>query len=118
MSIFKNSLWIIFAGLIIQACGYGEREVSVQSCDENLLISDCKWQGQLFSCEFENRSAGNYPGVPVWKYDSQGNLTEKAPYIYAAAIPPGQKRRERLPVTKYNKDVTVKVIFCRNQPVE
>ena len=118
MRFLKNSLWVFLFASLMQGCGYGERDVSVETCDENLIISDCKWRGQLFSCMVENRSDSNYPGVPIWKYDSKGQMIEKAPYIYAAAIPPGQKRREKLPVTKYNKDVTVKVIFCRNQPLQ
>ncbi len=115
---FKKILPVFAVSLFVHGCGYGEREVSVESCDDNLVISDCKWKGQLFSCMVENRMNKNYPGVPIWKYDDQEQMIEKAPYIYAAAIPPSGKRRETLPVTKYNKDVTVKVVFCRKQPAE
>ena len=116
MILLKNALWLVVVIFLAHGCSYGERPVSVESCDESLVISECKWKGQLFSCMVENRSGSNYPGVPLWKYDSQGRMIEKSPYIYGAAIPPGKKRRETLPVTKYNKDVTVKVVFCRNQP--
>ncbi len=101
---------------LIAGCSFGEREITVENCGEPIEISDCRWKGQLFTCMVTNKSAETYRGVPIWKYDEQGNLLEKAPYVYAAGILPGDNSRIKLPITKYNKDLTVKVVFCRKQP--
>jgi hypothetical protein len=101
---------------LLSGCSFGEREIMVENCGEPIEISDCQWKGQLFTCMVTNRSADTFRGVPVWKYDEQGKLLDKAPYRYAAGLLPGDSSREKLPVTKYNKDQTVKIIFCRKQP--
>lgn len=101
---------------LLSACGVGERQIVVENCGEPIEISDCRWKGQLFTCVVTNRSSETYKGVPVWKYDEQGALLDKAPYRYAAGLLPGDSSREKLPVTKYNKDRTTKIIFCRRQP--
>lgn len=115
----KNQLLVsAYIGIILTTgCSFGEREIAIENCGEPLDISDCQWKGQLFTCMVTNRSTDTYRGTPVWKYDEQGNLIDKAPYIYAAGLRPGKSSREKLPVTKYNKDMTVKVIFCRKQPL-
>ena len=100
----------------ITGCSVGEREILVENCGEPIEISDCKWKGQLFTCSVTNKSTDAYKGTPIWKYDAEGNLLEKAPYRYATGLVPENSSRIKLPVTKYNKDKTVKVIFCRNQP--
>jgi len=113
----KLKLFFPVTGLVLlSACGVGEREIVVEHCDEPIEISDCKWKGQLFTCVVTNRSAETYKGVPVWKYDEQGTLLDKAPYRYAAGLLPGDSSRIKLPATKYNKDRTTKIIFCRRQP--
>ena len=101
---------------LISACAVGEREIIVENCGEPIEVSDCRWKGQLFTCLVTNSSSDTFKGVPIWRYDEQGALLEKAPYRYAAGLLPGDSTRERLPVTKYNKDRTVKIIFCRKQP--
>ena len=101
---------------LLSACSVGEREITVENCGEPIEITDCRWKGQLFTCVVSNRSSDTFKGVPVWKYDEQGSLLDKAPYRYAAGLLPGDSSRIKLPVTKYNKDRTVKIIFCRNQP--
>ncbi|NNJ90446.1 MAG: hypothetical protein HKP55_02115 [Gammaproteobacteria bacterium] len=101
---------------LLSACGVGQREIIVETCGEPIDITDCQWKGQLFTCVVTNRSADTYKGVPIWKYDEQGALLDKAPYRYATGLLPGDSSREKLPVTKYNKDRTVKIIFCRQQP--
>lgn len=100
----------------LSACGVGERQIMVENCGEPIEISDCRWKGQLYTCLVTNNSSDTYKGVPIWKYDAQGKLLDKAPYRYAAGLLPGDSSREKLPVTKFNKDRTVKIIFCRKQP--
>jgi len=110
---------LCFAAIILallSACSVGEREIIVKNCGEPIEITDCQWKGQLFTCVVTNRSTDTYKGVPIWKYDEQGTLLDKAPYRYASGLLPGESSREKLPVTKYNKDRTVKIIFCRRQP--
>jgi hypothetical protein len=102
--------------VLLSACSVGEREIIVENCGEPIEITDCQWKGQLFTCVVTNQSADTYKGVPIWKYDEQGTLLDKAPYRYATGLLPGDSSREKLPVTKYNKDRTVKIVFCRQQP--
>ena len=114
MKLEISLLTIILA--LLSACSVGEREIIIENCGEPIEITDCKWKGQLFTCVVTNRSTDTYKGVPIWKYDGQGALLDKAPYRYATGLLPGDSSREKLPVTKYNKDQTVKIIFCRKQP--
>ena len=102
--------------LFLAGCGVGERDMVIESCEQSIVTSDCKWKGQLFSCILENNGDTTFVGTPIWKYDQEGNLLEKSPYTYAAGLKVKDKVRVKLPVTKYNKDVTVKIIFCRNDP--
>jgi len=115
MKLFQCLSPILFS-LLLVGCGVGEREISVESCEQSIVTSDCKWKGQLFSCILENNGDTTFVGTPIWKYDQEGNLLEKSPYTYAAGLKVKDKVRVKLPVTKYNKDVTVKIIFCRNDP--
>jgi len=101
----------------LNSCGVGERQISVENCGEPIAVSECKWKGQLFTCLIKNTSDEIYPGINIWKFDQNGQPLEQAPYTYATGLKPGQQRREKLPVTKYGKDPTVKVIFCRKNPV-
>ena len=97
-------------------CGVGEREITVENCGEPIEISDCKWKGQLFTCLIKNPTDTTYAGVPLWQYDKDGNLFEKAPYRYAAGLKPGQEIRQKLPVAKYGDTSTTKIVFCRTDP--
>lgn len=105
-----------FALLAIAGCGVGEREITIQNCGEPIEITDCKWKGQLFTCLIENKTDATFAGVPIWRYDENGVLLEKAPYRYAAGLKSGGKTRQKLPVTKYGKDNTAKIVFCRVDP--
>lgn len=112
----EHSLFVIILAFM-SGCSVGEREIIVENCGEPITITDCKWKGQLYTCVVTNNSSDTYKGTPIWKYDEEGNLLEKAPYRYATGLLAGNSSREKLPITKYNKDKTVKVVFCRNQPV-
>jgi hypothetical protein len=104
-------------GLILAtACSVGEREIIVENCGEPLEIGDCKWKGQLFSCLITNNSAEIYRGISIWKYDAENQPLENAPFRYAVGLKAGQQVREKLPVTKYGKDPTAKVVFCNRRP--
>lgn len=104
------------SALFLSGCGVGERSIVVENCGEPIEVSDCKWKGQLFSCLVKNTSDETYKGTPVWRYDEQEQDLGYAPYKYGVGLKPGEQVREKLPVTKYNKDTTVKIIFCSKQP--
>lgn len=102
--------------LMFAGCGVGEREIIVENCAEPIEISDCKWKGQLFSCLIKNQGDTIYAGTSIWKYDADGAPLEHTPYQYATGLKPGATTRQKLPVTKYNKDTTAKIIFCKSDP--
>ncbi len=114
----KNSrlLFLSVIAITLNSCGVGERQISVENCGEPIVISDCKWKGQLYTCVIKNTSNEIYPGVNIWKFDQNDQPLEQAPYTYGTGLKPGDHRREKLPVTKYGKDPTAKVIFCRKKP--
>lgn len=109
-------LLLFVIAIALNGCSVGERQISVENCGEPIAISDCKWKGQLYTCLIKNTSNEIYPGVNIWKFDQNDQPLEQAPYTYGTGLKPGELRREKLPVTKYGKDPTVKVIFCRNRP--
>lgn len=115
---FRLKLLLVSAGsvLLLNACGYGERQISVENCGEPIVVDGCSWRGQLFHCDITNNASEPYRGTPIWRYDADGNLLETTPYRYGAGIPAGETRRQKLPVTKYNQDTTTRIVFCRNQP--
>lgn len=108
----------IFIVLFVIGCGVGERDISVENCGEPIDITECKWKGQLFTCVIKNTGDATFMGVPVWRYDKDHQQLEKSPYRYAAGLKPGERTRQKLPVTKYGKDSTAKIIFCRTDPEE
>jgi hypothetical protein len=113
---FILSFTALLSLTMTSGCGVGERDITVENCGEPVEISDCKWKGQLFSCLIMNNSAEIYRGISIWKYDADNQPLENAPFRYAVGLKPGDQSREKLPVTKYGKDTTVKVIFCNRRP--
>ena len=112
----KAYLFSLLAFLAFAGCGVGERDIVVENCEDTIAITDCKWKGQLYTCLFKNNASTVFAGAPVWKYDENVIAQDVAPYRYAAGLKPGKSIREKLPVTKYGKDLTAKIIYCSADP--
>ncbi len=112
----KVYLFSLFAFLGLTGCGVGERDIVVENCEDSIVISDCKWKGQLYTCLFKNKADTAFTGASIWKYDENGMALDIAPYRYAVGLKPGESVREKLPVTKYGKDPTAKIIYCSSNP--
>lgn len=114
-----NLLWftMLFSSVfLLSGCSVGEREIIVENCGEPIEINDCKWKGQLFSCNITNNSDALYKGSPIWLYDAEDKLLISEPYLYATGLKPGAMVRQKLPLTKYGDTSAVKVVFCRKDP--
>lgn len=101
---------------LLTGCNVGERPISVENCGEPITVSDCRWQGQLYSCVLQNNAGRVFQGSLLWRYDADNTLQEYAPYRYGTGLEPGEKRREKLPVSKFNNDTTARIVFCNTRP--